>query len=121
MSSHPKISVPSFDSVWSEVKKSSTKITNDTSWLTTWNAKSIGLFIPVIIGLGLVVLSMLFFFIDYAVFGLLTLVVAILCIAPPVVYAINQMGKASGKYSQTVVAPMIEALIGQLSARTVTG
>ncbi|HJF14327.1 MAG TPA: DUF3137 domain-containing protein [Enteractinococcus helveticum] len=121
MSSHPKISVPSFDSVWSEVRKSSTKITNDTSWLTTWNAKSIGLFIPVFIGLGLVVLSMLFFFIDYAVFGLLALVVAILCIAPPVVYVMNLMAKASGKYSQTVVAPMIEALIGQLSARTVTG
>lgn len=89
--------------------------------MTTWNAKSIGLMIPVFIGLGLFVLALLFFFTGLELLGMLALVLAVIIAAPTVVYVMRQMNQASGQYSQTVVAPMLEALVEELSARTVTG
>ena len=121
MSSHPRISVPSFDSVWPDVRKSSTKVSNDISWMTSWNAKSIRLTIPAVIGLGVFLLALVLFFTGNSLLAMLCLVIAVVLIAPPVIYIMRHADQASGQYSETVVAPMIEALIAQLSARTVTG
>lgn len=121
MNSHPRVSVPPFDSVWQNIEASSRDVTNDISWMTSWNAKSRRIMTPVFIGLGLFVVALVLFFTNNGFLGMISLVIAVLVAAPSLLYVLRHANEASGQYSETVVAPMIEALIEELSARAVTG
>lgn len=118
MSAHPRISVPDFDSIWPKIRNSATKVSDETAWLRSWNRKSVLISIPVFLGLLLVGISLLSFFIDHAAFGMLMLVLGVLLAAPPVVYVMRQASAASNTHAQTVVAPMIDELIEHMSAST---
>lgn len=120
MSAHPRISVPSFDSVWPKIRNSAQKIADDTAWLTSWNRKSIGLMIPAVIGLALFLLALLMFFTGHPLLAMATLVIAVVVAGPPVLYIMRHARSASDKHAETVVAPMIEELMEHMSAHTIS-
>lgn len=121
MNSHPRVSVPEFDTVWAKVNTSAGDISDDTAWLTSWNRKSILLMLPVFAGLALFLVALLMFFSDQGLFAMLVLILAVVLMAPSVVYIMRHASAATQKHSETVVEPMIAELIEHMSAATRSG
>lgn len=121
MSAHPRISVPDFEAIWPKIRKSATAVSDDTAWLRSWNRKSILVMTPAFIGLLLFLIALLLFFTGRGGFAMLALVLAVILVAPSVVYVMRHATTASNKHAQTVVAPMIGELVEHLSAGSISG
>ena len=58
MEMHPRVSVPDFDTVWTNIEKSAGDISERTAWMGQWRGKGLLLAIPAFIGLFLVLVSL---------------------------------------------------------------
>src|SRR5690625_1107653 len=90
MEMHPRVSVPDFDTVWTNIEKPAGDISQRTAWMGQWRGKGLLLAIPVFIGLFLVLVSLVAFFTDSGVLGLIALVLAFLLMIPPAFYMMRK-------------------------------
>ncbi|HIW47579.1 MAG TPA: DUF3137 domain-containing protein [Candidatus Yaniella excrementigallinarum] len=121
MEMHPRVSVPDFDTVWTNIEKPAGDISQRTAWMGQWRGKGLLLAIPVFIGLFLVLVSLVAFFTDSGVLGLIALVLAFLLMIPPAFYMMRKHKEASEEHATEVVAPMMDELAKSMRATPQVG
>lgn len=118
---HDRISAPDFDTVWTKIEKQAGELSRSTAWMGSWSGKGLLLGLPAVLGVVLIFVALLSFFLGAPLFGLLCIVVGLALMIPSVMVGLRHHKAASDQHAQEVVTPMIEALAENMSATSSTG
>ncbi|MDN6351643.1 MAG: hypothetical protein L0J69_08245, partial [Yaniella sp.] len=118
---HDRISAPDFDTVWTKIEKQAGELSRSTAWMGSWSGKGLLLGLPAVLGVVLIFVALLSFFLGAPLFGLLCVVVGLALMVPSVMVGLRHHKAASDQHAQEVVTPMIEALAESMSATSSTG
>lgn len=118
---HDRISAPDFDTVWTKIEQDAGQLSRNTAWMGSWSGKGLLLGLPAVLGVVLIFVALLSFFIGQPLFALLCIVVGLTLMIPSVMIGLRHYKQASDQHAQQVVAPMIEALAEGMTATSSTG